>query len=104
MPGGGHRYDWTGEAPLYWKTLFFVTVTEFVAGFLLGITLPYWAHSAFDFAHPVELRMKGGRNYFLSPWLGWYMNNYLWIFLGLLAFLVLIMIIQRDKGRRSGRK
>ncbi len=100
MPGGGHRYEWIRKPPWYWKTLFLITVAEFIVGFLLGITLPYWAQSVSDFSHPVELRMKGGHSYFLSPWLGWYMNNDLWVFLGLLGLLALIMVMHKNWVRR----
>jgi len=68
----------------YWKTLFLITVAEFIVGFLLGITLPYWPVRLRLFAS-LELRMKGGHSYFLSPWLGWYMNNDLWVSLACLT-------------------
>ena len=100
MSGGGARFAWIGEPPLYWKILFFLTLAEFAVGWVLLATLSTWARSAPDASHPIELRMRGGHSYDLSPGVGWYLTNDLWIFFGLLGILALIMFIHRDRVRR----
>lgn len=102
MPGGGHRYEWIGKAPWYLRTVFWNAFGEFAVGWFLGMTLSKWARSTPDTGHPVELKMRFGHVYYLSPRLGWFLNNDLWIFFGLLGLLALIMVLHRDKlGRVS---
>ena len=101
MPGG-ERYWWTWieKPPVYWAVIFCVAMAEFVVGWLLFETVPRWARSVPDASHPVELHMKGGHSYYLSPGLGWFLNNDLWIFFWLLGMLFLIMLLHRDKIER----
>ena len=99
MPGGP-RYQWIGKPPLYWTILFGITIVQIAVSLALFFTLPQWARHVPDASHPVELRMKGGHLYYLSPGIGWFMNNDLWITFGLLGLLALIMVVHRDKIER----
>jgi hypothetical protein len=94
------RYQWIEKSPLYWTILFAITMAQIAVSLALFFTLPRWAQSTPDASHLVELRMKGGHLYYLSPGIGWFMNNDLWITFGLLGVLALIMVIQRDKIER----
>jgi hypothetical protein len=101
MPGGGrYRWQWIGKPPLYWTVLLCAMMGQVAVSLVLFFTLPRWARSISDALHPVELRMKGGHLYYLSPGMGWYMNNDVWITFGLLGILALIMFIHRDKIER----
>ena len=100
MPGGRVRFEWIGEPPLYWLILFWITIGEFVVSWVLLATLSRWAQASPDPLHPVELHMKGGHSYYLAPRVGWFLNNELGIFFGLLGVLGLIMLIHRDKIQR----
>jgi hypothetical protein len=102
MPGAGgsHRWQWIGKPPLYWTVFLCAVFGNIATSLLLSFTLPRWARSIPDASHPVELRMKGGHLYYLSPEIGWYMNNDVWITFGLLGILALIMFIHRDKVER----
>jgi hypothetical protein len=100
MPGGGHRFQWIGKPPLYWSIIFVATMAHIAVSLVLPFTLTRWARAVPDVHHPIELRMKGGHLYYLSPGMGWYMNNDIWITFALLAILALIMLIHRDKVER----
>jgi hypothetical protein len=100
MPGFGHRYEWIGEPPLYWTVIAVAMMGNVAVSLILSYTLPRWARSIPDASHPIELRMKGGHLYYLSPGMGWYMNHDLWITFGLLGILALIMFIHRNKVER----
>jgi len=100
MPGGSHRYQWIGKPPLYWTIILGVMMAQVAVSLVLSFTLPRWAHATPDSLHPIELRMNGGNMYYLSPAMGWYLKNDIWITFGLLAILALIMVIQRKKVER----
>jgi hypothetical protein len=101
MPGSGrYEWQWIGKAPIYWTIIFWIAMVEFVAGWVLFATLPRWARATPDAAHPVEMRMKFGHIYYLSAGIGWFMNNHLWIFFGLLGILALIMFLHRVRVQR----
>jgi len=101
MPGRSrHQWQWIEKPPLYWTVLFCAMFGNIAMSLLLSSTLPRWARSMPDASHPVELRMKGGHLYYLSPGMSWYMNNDVWITFGLLGILALIMLIHRDKVER----
>jgi hypothetical protein len=99
MPGVG-GYRWIGPPPVYWTAIFWIMMAEFVVSWILFVTLSRWAQSAPDASHSVELHMKGGHSYYLSPGVGWFLNHHLWIFFALFAMLFLIMFIHRDKIER----
>lgn len=45
-------------------------------------TISHWASQSPTSGHYSELHMMGGITYYLSPRIGWYMNNALWLFFG----------------------
>ncbi len=101
MPGGGrYQWQWIGKPPIYWTITFWITMAEFVVGWVMLVTLPRWGRATPDAAHPVEMRMKFGHIYYLSPEIGWFVKNGLWIFFGLSGFLPLIMLFHRDRLER----
>ena len=79
------KYEWIGGIPRYWKIVFYLMAAEFSVGFIFGITAPLWARQIQDASHSFALRMKGQGTFYLSPRLGWFMSNYLWIFLDFLV-------------------
>jgi dipeptide/tripeptide permease len=98
MPGvrrGIFGWDWIGEPPLCWKIIFGVTIVQLVTGFILDATLPRWAQSTPDPQHPIEVH-----SHYLSPLLGWFVNNDLWIFFAMFGILALTMFLHRDKIQR----
>jgi len=100
MPGGG-RYQWQWvDKPLYWTVIAWTMMGHIAVSLVLFFSLPQWARSMPEASHPIELRMKGGHSYYLSPEMGWYINNDVWITFGLLGILALIMFIHRDRVRR----
>ena len=100
MPGGGVRYQWVDKPPLYWAIIACAMMGHIAVSLVLFFTLPRWTRSVPDASHPIELRMKGGHLYYLSPGMSWFMNNDVWITFGLLGILALIMFIHRDKVER----
>jgi hypothetical protein len=101
MPGAGrYQWQWIGKPPIYWTIIFGIAMVEFAVGWVLTATLPRWAAATPDAAHPVELRMKFGHIYYLGLRIGWFLNNDLWIFFGLLGLLALIMVLHHHKLER----
>jgi len=101
MPGGGrYQWQWIGKPPIYWTIGFWLAMAEFVVGWVMFVTLPRWGRTTPDTVHPIDIRMKFGHTYYLSPKIGWFVNNDLWIFFGLLGLLSLITLFHRDKLER----
>jgi hypothetical protein len=101
MPGGSrHQWQWIGKQPVYWTVICCGMMAQVAVSLVLSFTLPRWARSVPDASHSIELQMKGGHLYYLSPGMGWYMNNDVLITFGLLGILALIMLIHRDKIER----
>ncbi len=94
------RFTWIGKPPLYWTIIAWAMMGQVAVSLVLFFTLPRWARSMPDASHPLELRMKGGHLYYVSPGMGWYINNYVWITFGLLGVLALTMFIHRDRVQR----
>ncbi len=98
MPGvGRYQWQWIGKPPVYWTVIFWITLAEFVIGWVLDSTLPRWARATPDSTHPVEMQMKFGHVYYLSPGIDWFVKNEMWVFFGLLGILILIMFFHRNK-------
>lgn len=98
MPGvGAHRFQWIGKPPLYWTIIFCALMVHVPVSLVLFFTLSHWAQTVPDTSHPIELRVRGVHSYYLSHWLGWYMNNDIWITFALLGILALIIMIHHDK-------
>lgn len=97
MPG----WTWIEEPPVYWTIIARTTWGHAAVTFILFFTVPLWARSTPDATHRLELRMISGHLYYLSPLIGWYIRNGVWIAFGLLGFLVLVMFIHRKKVRRT---
>jgi hypothetical protein len=101
MPGGSrHQWQWIGKPPVYWTVIFCAMMAQVAVSLVLSFTLRRWARFVPDASHPIELRMKGGHLYYLSPGMGWYMNNDVLITFGLLGILALIMFIHRNTIER----
>src|SRR5579859_531103 len=100
MTGVGRRFHWMQGLPWYWRILFWITMADFVVGWALMATISKWAQIVPDAEHPVELKMKFGSFFYLSPRLGWFMNNYLWIFFGLFVLLTLLTFTNGNRLRR----
>lgn len=101
MPGvGRYRWTWIEKPPLYWMVIFWAMMGEFIVSWVLFDTLPRWGKPVPDASHPVELHMKGGHSFYLSPGLGWFLKNDLWIFFAMLGILFLTMFVHRNKIER----
>jgi len=95
---GGRRYQWQwiGRPPVYWMAIFVILFAEMVAAFAMEFTLSYWASTTRDSRHPIEI-LSAGKQYYFSPFLGWFMKNNIEITFALLGILFLGMFLQRSK-------
>ncbi len=98
MPGAGRGFfgwDWVNQPPLYWRLILWIAMVELGVGLILDATLPHWAQSIPDRQHPIEVD-----SHYLSPAVGWFIHNDLWIFFALFGILALTMFLHRDKIQR----
>ena len=63
-------------------------------------TVSSWAKSSRDALHLHQIPFRDGVNYFVQPWLGWYLDAW-WISLSLLTALVVLLLINRDQLERG---
>jgi hypothetical protein len=101
MPGAG-RIQFEPTKPLPWLAvvLIIATFTDFVVDWLLMFTINRWAHQFPTPGHWYEFRMKFGRTYYLSPFIGWYLDNNLWIYFGGFALFFLIAFLYGVRWKR----
>ena len=101
MPGwGGYKYETTKPLPSLAVVTLVLTFTNFVVGALLTFTINRWAHQFPTAGHLYQFRMKFGRTYYLSPPLGWYLDNFLWIYFGGFALFFLIASLYGVRWKR----
>jgi|HubBroStandDraft_4_1064222.scaffolds.fasta_scaffold410594_1 hypothetical protein len=101
MPGWGRdRFETTKPLPSLAVVMLVFTFTNFVVGALLTFTINRWAHQFPTAGHLYQFRMKFGRTYYLSSSLGWYLDNFLWIYLGGFALFFLIAFLYGVRWRR----
>jgi hypothetical protein len=101
MPGGGRiRFEPTKPLPWLAVVMFVLTFINFVVGWLLMSTINRWAHQFPTAGHLYQFRMKFGRTYYLSPSVGWYLDNDLWFHFGGLALIFLIAFLYGVRWKR----
>jgi len=101
MPGAG-RNQFEPTKPLPWLAAIVLVLTfaNFVVGWLLTLTIDRWAHQFPTAGHWYQFRMKFGRTYYLSPSVGWYLNNHLWTYFGGFAMFFLIAFLHGVRWKR----
>jgi hypothetical protein len=91
MPGGGRfRFVPTKDIPWPAGVVLILTFIQFVVSMVLISTIDRWAKTFLTPGHWYQFRMMGGVAYYLSPGIGWYMDNDLWIYFGGFALFFLI--------------
>ena len=91
MPGGKYRWEFTGRNPPLLVLLSLLLLINTFAVFIIAFSLPYLGTDRVDPAHLVPIQLKGGQVYFLSPLVGWYAKNCIWIQFGLLGLIFGLM-------------
>lgn len=99
------QHRWLGwrfknKTPLWFKLVAGALMTDSLLHFGLLSTVSTWASSSRDAVHSYHVPFRDGVNYFVQPWLGWYLDAR-WIGLGLLALLVLLLVVNRDQLERG---
>jgi hypothetical protein len=100
MPGGGHRFGWIGKPTVYWTVL--VILVFLVDGTFLSenLILPRIGSQTPNAAHPYAL-LTNGRAHYVSPSVGWFFHNALWISWISLFLLFAIMFVKREQVRKA---
>jgi hypothetical protein len=97
--GGGRRWQWKGQPPVYWTILAVIFLVCDLAWVGMDFAIPYFASHSADTVHSQAIRISGNI-YYVRPWIGWFQHNGEWVFLPLLFLLFLIMFMRRDQVER----
>ncbi len=89
-----------GKTPLWFTLIVGLLIANSVLHFGLLWTVSSWAQSSRDAIHLHQIPFRDGGNYFVQPWLGWYLDAW-WIGLSLLTALVVLLLINRDQLERG---
>jgi hypothetical protein len=91
MPGGGrYRFEPTKAVPWPAFLMLALFMINLAIMWSLMATIDRWASRFPTAGHWHEFLMMGGVTYYLSPGMGWYLDNDLWIGFGLFALFFLI--------------
>src|ERR1700686_3511419 len=94
MPGAGaHRWQPDRDLPWPAGAVLLLVFVNFAVSFILMLTIDRWANKFVTGGHWYQFHMKGGTTYYLSPGLGWYMDNDIWLGFGGLALFFLITVL-----------
>jgi hypothetical protein len=88
------------RTPLWFTLIVGLLLANSALHFGLLCTVSSWASSSRDALHSYWIPFRDGVNYFVSSWLGWYLDAW-WISLGLLAALVVMLFVKRDQLERD---
>lgn len=99
---GRTRWVWN---PKGWNALlaygaFSLFTIDFLVQFGLDFAIQRWWPTRPDSLHSSPIRFKGGSIHFVQPWLGKYEDYGFWGGFILLAFIFLLMWINRDDVER----
>jgi hypothetical protein len=100
MPGMGRvRFEPTKPLPRLAVVVLVVTFADFAVDWLLMMTINGWAHQSPTLNHSYQFHMNGS-TYYLSPSVGWYLDNGVWIYFGGFALCFLIAFLYGVRWRR----
>jgi len=98
MPGG-RRLEPSKPLPRLAVFILIVAFIDFAVDWLLTFTIDRWARQSPTANHWYQYRM-GGRTYYLSPSIGWYLDNDLWIYLGAIAMFFVLSLVYGVRWKR----
>lgn len=88
------------STPLWFKLVVALIFADSTLHFGLLSTVSMWASSLRDATHPHPVPFRDGNVYFIDVWLGRYLDAW-WISVGLLALLILLLVLNRDRIERA---
>ena len=98
MPALGWRFK--DRTPLWFMLVVGLLLANSVLHFVLLFTVSSWAQSRPDMDHSYRVPFRDGVIYFVSPWLGEYLNAW-WVGVGLLLLLVALLVVKRGQLERT---
>jgi hypothetical protein len=100
MPGWGRRWEPTKPLPWLAIAILIFALVDFAVDWLVTLTIDRWARQFPTANHWYQFHTTGGRTYYLSPSVGWYLNNDLWIYLGAIGLCFLIPFLYGVRWKR----
>jgi hypothetical protein len=99
---GTRRAGWRfkGKTPLWCQGLVGLLVADSMVHLGLLLTVSSWASATRDAEHSYRVPFRDGVNYFVQPWLGWYLDAW-WIGVGLLVVLLVLLLVKREMLERG---
>ncbi len=88
------------RTPLWFKAIVVLLMADAALHLTLLMTVSNWALHSPDAAHSHRVPFRDGNVYFVSWWLGRYLDAW-WIAPGLFAILVLLLFVNREQIERS---
>jgi hypothetical protein len=88
------------RTPWWFKLIVGLLMADSTLHFGLLLTVSHWARTLPDAIHSYRVPFRDGGNYFVQPWLGWYLDAK-WIGVGLLALLLLSLVLKRAQLERG---
>jgi hypothetical protein len=101
MTGSGVLgWRFRNRTPLWFKLIVGLLMADSALHFGLLFTVSSWARRLPDAIHSYRVPFRDGGIYFVQPWLGWYLDAK-WIGFGLVAFLLLLLVLNRGHIERG---
>jgi len=102
MTGSG-RTGWRfkGKTPWWFSVTAGLLILDSLLHVGLLATVSSWAQSARDAQHVYRLPFRDGNIYFVTSWLGHYLDMR-WIGIALIILLAVLLIVNRDQLEKSG--
>jgi hypothetical protein len=89
-----------GGTPLWFMLIVGLIAADSVVHFVLLFAVSSWAATTRDFVHPYPLPFRDGQIYFVTSWMGEFLNAW-WLAPALFLVLAVLLVIKRDQLERG---
>lgn len=89
-----------GPTPLWFTLVVGLIVADSIVHFGLLFMVSSWAAATRDFAHPYPLPFRDGHVYFVTSWVGEFLNAW-WLAPALFVFLAVMLVLKREQLERG---
>jgi len=89
-----------GQTPWWFTLLVAPIVVDSFAHFVMLLMVSSWASPTRDAAHAYPLPFRDGNVYFVSSFMGEFLNAW-WLAPALFALLAVLLVLKRDQVERS---
>jgi hypothetical protein len=94
------RWQFKGKTPLSVKVVMLLFFAALGVNLAAWWSIPEWSPTVPDAVHSLSIQFKGGKIYFVQPWLAKVARDTNWLSAGLGAVCVVLLWLHRDELER----